>query len=192
MSRGFDARVEPFSNISKERMAEAGFWGKITERWKWGRIASAVAKRIPQCAPILRQAQSPCVCNLKIARIGVLNDLKEFARSDDRFRHLVEGRESMAVYLPIAFQEPLVAGALHVGSSVRLQQELAELNKSLQVEKTFALKKMVDFLSADEEAISKYESKFDTTGGFWLKFGYVIIKKLTDMSLQHKLPIVFH
>jgi len=74
---------------------------------------------------------------------------------------------------------------------VRVRAELGEINDRLHIDETFALKKMVDYLDATERDIALYESRLGTSEGFWAKFSYVLLKKLMDVSVEKKLPVLF-
>jgi hypothetical protein len=148
---------------------------------------------------------------VRIERGGVLLALREFAArqegtlledflshpADARYLHLLMTRENSCYYIPVDFPQPCQIQLnsslppVVVCSSQRVAKELEQLNIVLQVEKTFKLTRMVDFMQASEEEISNYEKYFDTGGDFWVKFGFVILRKLVTRSLEHSLPIHF-
>ena len=68
--------------------------------------------------------------------------------------------------------------------------KLNELNKTLKVEKTFRLQKMVDYMDADEREIAKIETYMDVSGKFWVKFGFLVARKLAEKSVETNLPVV--
>lgn len=210
----FDARVQPFWLPLKDRTHPLGFF----ESWKRKRHLTTILRAInaalqTQSVGAANWDQSPgeCLCNLRVDRMGVLQDLRTFAaRQDDqsatevfngnaesRFRHLIKNRDRSSFYIPIDFAEPFMIhdpetrDLVPVGSSVRLRRELTLLNKDLKVEETFQIKKMVDFLQATAQDIARYEVSFANDPLFWVKFGYVLLDKLAQKSIQSRLPIVF-
>lgn len=202
---GFNARVEPIFYSIERLRPSLGYFDYRRRRRKVQRLLDVVAEELArQGAGDMRwtSVEGRCVCNLRVARLGLLSDLRRYAARDasphgeDRFPHLVRHRDRDAYYLPVRFPRPFSvavepADPVPVGSAVMLAEEMAELNLRLRVESTFRLKQMVDFLDATQEHIGMYESKFGTDDLFWVKFGYVILQKLVRKSLEHNVPIIF-
>jgi hypothetical protein len=93
----------------------------------------------------------------------------------------------------VDFAEPFDSGEGMVTSAHRLKVELAEVNRALHIDETFALAKAkkLDYVDATEKDISLYESKFGTIESFWSKFTYVLLKKVADSCVEQKLPAMF-
>lgn len=211
----FVANVEPFWSNVERRAKELGFFGAWKERRRMKRLVAEIARLLALQevhAGAWDQKKGEVVCSFKIDRQGVLHDLREYAaKLEDKsyvsiveenqkssFPHLMQSQERFAFYIPVEFPEPLwvaldpTSEPIPVGSSVKLEAELDALNESLRVEETFKLKKMVDFFAASDKEIAKFESTADMQGGqFWIKFGYVLIRKLAHKSVENGLPIVF-
>jgi len=210
----FDARVEPFWHWTATQRKELGFFGA----WKRKRRMQAVLRTInaelaAQGVEVggWDQKEGETVCNLRMDRLTVMQDLRVFAaamdkqsateiflgQADSRFVHLIKNRDRDAYYLPIDFPEPIMVldaetqEFLPVGSAVRLQRELAEMDKTLRVEKTFQVKKMVDFFQAGEAEIRQFDQRFGHDPQFWLKFGFVVLQKLARKSVETGFPVIF-
>lgn len=211
----FVSNVEPFWSNVERRAKDLGFFGAWKERRRMKRLVAEISRQLALQevrAGAWDQTKGETVCSFKIDRQGVLHDLREFAaKLEDKsyvsivegnqkssFPHLMQSKERFAFYIPVEFPDPLWVSLdpntdpIPVGSSVKLESELDSLNEHLRVEETFKLKKMVDFFAASDKEIAKFESTADMQGGhFWVKFGYVLIRKLAHKSVEHSLPIVF-
>jgi hypothetical protein len=210
----FDARVQPFWHALRDKENPLGFF----EGWRRKRHLTALLRSVN--AAVQAQGVEPgawdakdgeCVCNLRVDRLGVLQDLRTFAAQEDnqsatevfngnaesRFLHLIKNRDRASYYIPVDFAEPLMIHdaetreMVPVGSSLRLQRELGLLNKTLRVQETFQIKKMVDYLQATSKDISRYERNFANDPLFWVKFGYILLDKLVRKSVEAGLPIIF-
>lgn len=211
---GFDARVEPFLFSTEKTRKELGFFKYRREKSRVIRAVETIRRAIDQNLTTefpWARLDGERVCNMRIAKLGVLQDLKDYAAKLDnttlqqikkegaptRFLHLVQTSEQHGYILPENFPKPLliqlrdVRGPFPVLSSYRLQAELSEINKSLNVEKTFKIKKMPQFMEAKDEDIAHFEANFNVRGDFWIKFGFLVITKLTEQSIEHKLPVSF-
>lgn len=210
----FDARVEPFWGWMTSQRKELGFFGTWKRKRRMQGIVRAITVSLAEQgvdAPDWDKAEGSTVCNLRMDRLGVLQDLRVMAASldkqsateiylgqaDSRFVHLIKNRDRDSYYLPIDFPEPLMVleaetkEFLPVGSSVRLMRELAELDKVLRIEKTFQVKKMVDFFQAGEPEIIQFDKRYGHDPQFWLKFGFVMLQKLAKKSVESGLPVLF-
>ncbi len=208
----FDARVEPFWSWQSRKTL--GFFAA----WKKKRRLQAVVRAIRDGlaaqgidAGAWDQGDGKVVCNLRMDRLGVLQDLRLFAaglekksaseiyqgEADSRFVHLIKNRDRDAYYLPIEFPEPIMVlehetrEFLPVGSAPRLVRELTELNRELRIEKTWKLKAMVDFFQAGDAEIRQFELRFGHDPNFWIKFGFVLLQKLAKKSVETGLPVIF-
>lgn len=199
-SVGCNARVEPFWYSIGRLRSRIGFFNALRERWVLRRQVAAINTELK------RQKVDPnrwdrvtgeCVCNLRVAKMGLLHGLRTFAsrQGADELRHLLRHRDRKSYYLPLDFSEPFVIVSIGeeipVGSSLRLVAELKRLNEVLNVESSFGMKKMVDFLDATDRDISTSESRFGDNEGFWVRFGYVFLRKLAEKSVEHRMPIIF-
>lgn len=210
----FDARVEGFWQPLKDPRHPLGFF----ESWRKKRRLTALLRTLnagiaaQEAAPgAWDQKQADPICNLRIDRLGVLQDLRTFAAHQDnqsatevfegaaesRFLHLIKNRDRTSYYVPVDFAEPLMIHdpdtheMIPVGSGPRLLRELALLNKTLRVQETFQIKKMVDFLQATSKDLARYEANFAHDPLFWVKFGFILLDKLARKSAESGLPIVF-
>ncbi len=203
---GFNARVEPIWFTFTRLSARMGF----LERWKEKRRTQ---KRIAAVNGALRGQGVPldgwetrtgdCVCNLRVAKLGLLSELKRFVRNgvevdaEKEWPHLMALRDQATLLVPADFAVPQVVtpgrgeDALAVASGPRLKAELAKVDEWFRISQTFAIKKMVDFLDATDRDISIYESRFGTQEGFWAMFVFVLLRKLTDRGGEHRLPVIF-
>lgn len=203
---GFNARVEPIRHTLERLEPSMGWFRRWREKRKLNRFITEVKLRLPVSTPSgppWDERQGACVCNMRIAKLGVLSDLRHYASQlvgenpDLNLSHVIHHRDRDAYYIPVDFplpmavQDPSSRDHIPVGSSLRLLAELDEINTFIQVEKTFKLHKMVDFLDATGDALGKYQSTFGTDPTFWIKFGFVVLRKLAEKSVEHKLPIIF-
>ncbi|MBI2901396.1 MAG: hypothetical protein HYY17_14520 [Planctomycetes bacterium] len=198
---GFNARVEPYWYAFDRLRDRMGFF----ERWREKRRLKRMAAEIR--AGLAKQGvqdgswegrEGKCVSNIRIAKTGLVAELQTFLRENaageaGKWRHLMAQRDRNSSILPLEFDEPFEVEGGSVTSAARLAAELAEVNRALRIDETFALAKArkVDYVDATEKDISVYESKFGTIEGFWAKFAYVMLKKLADTSVERKLPVMF-
>lgn len=197
----FDGRVESLGSLQEEIKKRFSLFALMREKKRWQKFIQDLNERLRPLtgspATLRADQEGTRVCHHSIAREHLLDPLKAHTAGKGVHPHLDGIEEAGSLYLPVDFPEPFrmsrdkAAGDLLVGSSVRLQSELAALNKILRVEQTFAIRKMVDFFVADEKAIAAYEAKMGAAGDFRIKFGYVILRKLADMSVQHRYPLIF-
>lgn len=211
----FDARVQPFWLWHRNPRKILGlFDAEYKKRRRYEAIVRAIGQGLQEQGidPAgWDQRDGECVCNLKVDRLGVLQDLRMFAgeldqksttdiyegKVDSRFVHLIRNRDRDAFYLPIDFPEPMLIlehetrEYLPVGSAVRLQRELDLLNREIRIEKTFKLKGMVDFFQAGDEEIRQFDLRFGNDPQFWMKFSFVLLQKLAKKSVECGFPILF-
>ena len=146
------------------------------------------------------KAKGACVCNLRVARMGILADVREFAKTRPdgakRFPHVLKTREFNAAAVPVPFDRPFTIppapggkDPLVVVSAPRIAEELAELETTLRTEQTFRMK-MVDFLDVTSDDLAKFDAKVGEVDEFWTKFGYVLLKRLADKSGESGFPIL--
>lgn len=203
---GFNARVESFWNTFGKIESGMGFFERRRERGRLGRIVKSINTQIvgQKSAPDGWEKQAgDCVCNLKVAKMGLVKELKNWLKtgSDEepsaRWPHLYALRDRPCMLVPVRFARPLLVDpgggeeAIPVASAAGLQEELADVNRQFRIDETFAVKKMVDYMDATVRDISIYESKLGTSEGFWAKFCYVLLKKVSDVSVEKKMPVIF-
>jgi hypothetical protein len=211
--RAFDARIEnPWNELALTQ--DAGFFGARRGRKRLEKLVENVSKALTAAgleAPWWPESGgAKPAAHIRIDRIGVLKDLKAYAASLEgtdvtevmkgkgvptAFPNLLRHREKNSYYWPVDFAEPMwinVDGEepVPVGSSGGLLKELDKINEMLKVEKTFRMQKMVDYMDANERDIAKIETHMDVSGKFWLKFGFLVIRKLAQKSVETNLPIV--
>jgi hypothetical protein len=203
---GFNARVEPFWLTFEKLGPRMGFF----ERWKEKRRLKKILARVREAlakqgapADAWEDRRGECVCNLRVAKTGLVAELQQFVRESakpeqwGKWRHLMAQRDHSALLIPVEFAEPIPLPSEgepgSVTSAPRMAAELAEVNRILKIDETFALAKAkkVDYLDASERDISIYESRFGTVDGFWGKFAYVLLKKLADTAGERGLPAIF-
>ena len=203
---GFNARVEPVWHTFTQMEASLGFFDRRRERKKVERVLEAIK------ASIVGQKGTPgpwdqtsgdCVCHLKVAKMGLVRELKTWLKigldgtAEARWPHLHALRDRPCLLVPVPFPKPLVADpgggeeALPVASAPGLREELAQVNAKFRIDETFAIKKMVDYMDATERDIAIYEQRLGSQDGFWPRFAYVLLKKLADVSSDKKLPAIF-
>ena len=90
----------------------------------------------------------------------------------------------------VEFDRPFKAGNMAITSAPCLLTELEEINKLIGLDPSFRKKKMVDFMNAGLEDISKYESRAGTQEGFWARFFFVMLWKLVERSIENRLPAI--
>lgn len=195
---GFNARVEPFWYSFDRLKQRMGFFERWREKRKLSKLVGTMLKAEVDAAWLDRPGT--CVCNLRVAKVGLLSEFQGFLRESapsesSKWTHLFAQRDRDSWMVPADFQEPFAAAPFpgSITSSKRIAEELAEVNRVLKIDETFALAKAkkVDYLDATERDISIYESRFGTIEGFWGKFTYVLLKKLADTSVQHQFPAIF-
>lgn len=212
--RAFDARVEnPWNELALTQ--DTGFFGARRGKKRMEKLVESVSKALTAAGleapwwPEVKGAKP--AAHIRIDRMGVLKDLKHWVAEGEgtdlnevmkgkgvptQFPNLLRHREKNSYYWPVDFAEPMwinVDGEepVPVGSSGGLLKELDRINEVLKVEKTFRMQKMVDYMDADEREIAKIETHMDISGKFWLKFGFLVIRKLAQKSVETNLPIVF-
>ena len=97
----------------------------------------------------------------------------------------------MYFFFPLWVRPKELTYPVFVGSAPRLLEELSLIDEKLQVEKSAKLTRMPDFLMADEEQIEDYEYAFGSDDHFWERFTFVLLKKLAERSIEHRMPIIF-
>lgn len=202
---GFNARVEPIWYTYSRLEMRLGFF----ERWREKRRTRKLVGSINQS---LRKAGADpagwdertgeCVCNLRVARQGIVAELKRFLRDNlgtpvtAELGHAMALRDSACLLLPVEFPAPFTASpgggqdALPVASAPKLRLELGRADGELELRRSFPLKKMVDYLDATERDIAAYESRFGDIENFWAKFGFLLLGKLVDVSAEKGLPVI--
>ncbi len=203
---GFNARVEPLWHTYRRMEPRWGFFDRRRERKRLERIVEAVNAGIRAGGSELVAwdgAQGECVCNLRVARMGLVREFKNYAalaadgKGAEAWPHLFALRDRPCLLLPADFPKPLTVDPggdeepFPVSSSARARAELAEVNRRLRIDETFAIRKMVDYMDATERDIEIYEKRLGTSEGFWAKFAYVLLKKLADVSQERRLPVLF-
>lgn len=204
---GFNARVEPFWHTFGRLKSRLGFFERRRERRRLERIVAGIRAGLraegadPQGWD---EREGECVCNLRVARMGLVKEFKNYARGaadagagSEPWPHLFALRDRPCLLIPVEFARPLSVSPgggeepFPVASSLRARAELEEINARLRIDETFALRKMVDYLDATERDIAIYESRFGTSEGFWPKFTFVLLRKLCEASAAHRLPVLF-
>jgi hypothetical protein len=197
----FNARVEPIWHNIKKLRPKLGFIGYFKERFRVKRLVKAVNEGLQKQGVDPAgwdRREGDCVCNMRIEKLGAIHDLRNYARErlpSSPLPHLLQHRDRNAIYLPLEFTQPFRISDkgrnTAVGSAVNLHKELQAVEALLRAQETLDPQKMVPFMHADSKAIDMYESKMAHDPMFWAKFGYVVLKKLTDMSAKTQLPIIF-
>ena len=202
---GFNARVESFWLTFSKLGPKMGFFERRRERGRLERIVKSINLQLvgqKGDAEGWDEQEGACVCNLRVAKMGLVRELKTWLAAGletapAEWPHLHALRDRPCMLLPVTFGAPISVEpgggeeTIPVASAVRARAELGEINDRFRIDETFALKKMVDFLDATERDISLYESRLGTSEGFWAKFSYVLLKKLMDVSVEKKLPVLF-
>lgn len=205
---GFNARVEPIWYSYGRLRARMGFFERWREKRRIRKLLSAVGTELRARGANpngWEDRPGECVCNLRVARAGLVAELQNYLRdrlSPEEFapwKHLMAQRDRNAYILPVDFADPFDLpskegpGPTGFTSARRVAANLVEVNRALRIDETFALAKAkkVDYMDATERDISAYESRFGTMEGFWAKFAYVLLKKLSETAIEKKLPVIF-
>ncbi|MBI4612176.1 MAG: hypothetical protein HY720_01040 [Planctomycetes bacterium] len=210
----FNAGVQPFFHLTKE---EAEIWGEEKSQEK-RRAREEIVREIKKAIHLetgvedigVEEDTGDCACKFMVDRAGMLIELQEFAIGLDeaeteavyrgeqqtRFNHLIEIKDGVGFYLPVYFFFPIwvqtkaLVYPLFVGSAPRLLEELLLVNEKLDIEKSAKLARMPDYLMADEEQIEDYEYAFGSEDNFWERFAFVLLKKLSEKSIEKKMPVI--
>lgn len=194
---GFNARVEPFWHSFEKLKSRMGFFERWREKKKLQKLLASTRAHAGEGWEV---RPGTCVSNLRVAKSGLLSEFQAYLRESapaecGKWKHLLAQRDRDSWMIPVDFAEPFPATPFSgsVTSSPRIAAELAEANRVLRIDETFALAKAkkVDYLDATERDISIFESKFGTEENFWGKFTYVLLKKLADTSVEHQYPAMF-
>ncbi len=198
---GFDARVEPFWLSYAERRPAMGLLERWRERRRLDRIAGGIG-RAGSAPKGWDRRPGSCACNLKVARMGLIKEFKNFVQGGvdpaalRDWPHYQVLRDRPCYLAPFDFDPPVRVEPgggeepIPVASAFRVREELAAIDARLKIGETFAIKRMVDFLDATERDIGVYERKFGTSEGFWAKFAYVLLRKVADASAEKVLPAI--
>ena len=203
---GFDARIEPIWLTYTKLESSLGFFERRRERKKVERVLDVLnAALVGQKANPAgwADAKGECVCHLKVAKMGLIKELKTWLKlgtdgqAEARWPHLHALKDRPCLLIPVSFAKPVFVESsggedpLPVASAPQLREELAQVNEQFRVEAGFAIKKMVDYMDATDRDIAIYEQRLGQQEGFWPRFVYVLLKKLADMSVDKKLPAIF-
>ena len=193
---GFQARVAPISAAG----TSVGWLARLRERRRLRRIADAVNAQLRAAGVDPgdwdRSGGEP-VLRLRVEKLGVLEDLRTFARARPALAlpHLLEHRERNALYVPADFDPPFAVDfdgdRIPVGSVPRLKRELARVESELNLETALAAGAAVDLSHASETDISKYESLATADPLFWPRFGFLLVRRLARAADEHRYPIIF-
>lgn len=202
---GFNARVEPIWYTYSRLKGRMGFLERWRERRRISRLISAVREGLKGqgvSAGDWDRRTGSCVCNLRVAKTGLMGEFRRYLRETfgeetaKGWPHLLAVRDRACYLLPHDFARPLSVSpgrgeeTVPVGSAPAALRELEEVNHRWRLDETFALKKMVDFLDATEKDIQLYESRFGAEEGFWPRFAFVLLRKLSEVSVARGLPVI--
>jgi ribosomal protein S8 len=157
---------------------------------------------------VVEEKPNKLVAYCKIKRSNFLKDIQEYAAGLDhanlegiymgveqsRFNHLIEIHNNVGIYLPAFFFFPMriaikqMALPIFIGSAVKLQTELAEIEKVLNAQQKVKLTITERFEVSDED-VEDYEASYEGSENFWPSFNLLILDHLVKYSLQYKLPI---
>lgn len=203
---GFNARVEPFWHTFRRLGPKMGFLARMKEKRRLKVLSSEILDGLRRHSidpGDWMEQEGDCACNLRVAKIGLAEDLRTFVREQvprkiaSNWKTLMVQRESDAVIVPVAFSTPFKIGAsgreILVTSAPRLRDNLEELNDRLGIEDSFDLAKIsrVDFFEAGTKEIAVYESRYSMMEDFWGQFSYVLYRKLSEKSVESGFPILF-
>jgi len=201
---GFHARVEPLLLGAARRRRESGWWDGWGQRRRLKRLAASVNARLGAAGidgAGWDRRDGECIVYLRIEKLGLLEDLRSFARQEDasdgsaRFPHLLGLRERNALGLPLELPAPLAAeldgDPVPVFSAPRLRAELEALAPALRQGEGQAAVALANMMHASESDISKLESQALSDPLFWVRFGYTVLTKLARAGTESRLPIIF-
>lgn len=204
----FQATIHPFQLTSAHPVPGSFFHSLETRK----ALLNSVREQIKSesSAPVVSSEQgNRCIAQVQIARENFLGDLQEFCAVQDydsvealymgqqqsRFNHLIEIRNNVGIYLPVFFFFPFQIFPkqsrlpIFVGSAVKLQIELAEIDKALNAKSKIDLGEMGTMFSATEEDVEDYEATHEGVEHFWASFAHSVLGSLVKKSIQTKLPI---
>ncbi|HLG43235.1 MAG TPA: hypothetical protein VI643_07705 [Planctomycetota bacterium] len=202
---GFVARVEPIWQQLKLKKTKLGFFEYWGERRRIKRRIAQIRKQLKDMGVTggnWDRADGECMCNLRVGKMGLLQDLRERVSKDlsasarEKLPHFLRHREWNAYYLPVEFPQPF---SIHgdgrdlvpVGSSPELRDELGALDEIFRFGEMVSPEKLAPQLKVSESDIIKFDTTNDENPEFWICFGFSLLKKLCDESIKHALPIVF-
>jgi hypothetical protein len=204
---GFQARVEPIWQAYKLLKPKLGFFERFRERRAIRRRVQAIRTQLARAgaetsAPPWDRAEGECVCNLRVGKLGLLQDLREHVSkhlnqsAQEKIPHFLRHREWNAYYLPVDFDPPFsVRGEgrdlIPVGSSVRLRDELGAIDQIFRFGEMVSPEKLAPHVKVSESDIIKFDTTNDENPEFWICFGFSLLQKLCAESVKHTLPIVF-
>lgn len=205
-STSFNARVEPIWMHFRKTQDRRGMIGSFLEKRRVKSLITAIHDGLAAQGIVPSgwdREEGECACNMKVDKMGLLQDLrsmvgKKMSKSRlPEIRHFAHVREWQSFCVPVDFARPFDVPGLRsrdvipIGSSVRLQQELQVIGDVLRVGKKLNADKMVPFLQMKEADVLKAETKAQSDPSFWPVFSFCILKKLADVSVERGLPIVF-
>ncbi len=203
---GFNARVEPIWMHFDKTKDQRGMLGSFLEKRRVKGIISAIHDHLAAqraAASDWDRDEGECVGNMKIAKMGLLQELRDAVgrrippRKMPQIEHFTRVRESNSFCIPVDFPQPFeVPGAtskevIPICSSVRLAKELELVGEMLGVARKMNPAKMVPFMLMKEDDVAKADQKALSDVTFWPSFTFCILKKLADLSVEKNLPIVF-
>lgn len=202
---GFQARVEPIWLAYRLAKPKLGFWERIRERRAVRRRIRAIRARLAEVgAPASGwdRAEGECVCNLRVSKLGLLQDLREYVSrhlnqpARNQIPHFLRHREWNAYYVPVDFEQPFsIRGEgrdlIPIGSSIRLQDELGALDQIFRFGEMVSPDTLAPHVTVSESDIIRFDTTNEEHPEFWLCFGFSLLRKLCAESVKHGLPIVF-
>jgi len=205
----FNAVVQPFMMLNEREqavLAPAQQQGRVRLLQLLSRAVTASVRDETGQPDVGSEGADECVAHYRLECDGLLDNLKDYAadleqndlelvlkdEQQTRFNQLIRINEP-AVFVPQYFFYPIwvqergLRRPLFVGSTPRLLDELAIINKVLGL---FIPDKMPAFLDATEEDLEDYP--FGRGSELWVNLGFVFLQKLAEAGNKHRLPIIIN
>lgn len=204
----FHAAVHPFAMSGDYPDANSFFASPANRQELLGAIKNQI--KFERGSDYLgEEKNNKLIAHFKIKRNNFLKDIQEYAASIDRanleaiymgieqsrFNHLIEIHNNVGIYLPILFFFPMriaikqISLPIFVGSSIKLQSELAEIDTTLDAHAKVKLGTIKDKFEVGEEDVEDYEASYEGTENFWPSFDLLIMEHMVKHSLQQKMPV---
>lgn len=205
--QGLRARVEsPWLRLDKLRpkLTLLQYWGQRRKVARTIRAIRGELKRRRAPVPERRwdRRDPECACDLRIAKTGLIEDLRERVRraapasSRARLPHFLEHREWGSYYLPVEFDRPFTVrgggrDVIPIGSSSRLRAELDLIDQALRFREQVNAEKMAAYLKVSETDITRFDTQNTEQPEFWHAFAFSVLQKLAGLSIERGLPVIF-
>jgi hypothetical protein len=205
----FDAVVQPLDFHLDGQQGLMGWWRYRKLRLAADELKAGIESGVRRTGSAVlppEPRQRRCVAHILVERRNFLLPLLEYAAAVDdttldefyrgvsrsRFLHLLDHDVNSGVFVPVEFETPFyhrsrhLPGAVSIGSSVRLRAELESLHRRMGVD-------LLPRATAMKEFVHAHASEIEGHGEgnkFWVQFAFIVLMKLSQLSLHHRYPIL--